>query len=179
MYSTNGRVQRLLVSMLLKEDVAMRTFDFAPLYRSTVGFDRLFDMLDSTAARPDWPPYNIEKKSENDYRITMAVAGFSSDQIELTQHGNNLIVSGQKKGEQPTKEMLHQGIAHRNFRQTFNLADHVKVAGAELENGLLTVELVREVPEQLKPRRIDIASAAKGGETAKQINRPEPVSEAA
>jgi len=139
----------------------MRTFDFSPLYRSTVGFDRLFDLLDNSAERADWPPYNIEKKSENEYRISMAVAGFDPNEIELTQHGPNLIITGQKRVEDGERQMLHQGIAFRNFKQTFNLADHVKVAGAHLEHGLLTVELLREVPEQMKPRRIAIGSAGK------------------
>jgi molecular chaperone IbpA len=144
--------------MLLKEDVVMRTYDFAPLFRSTVGFDRLFDALDNSA-RPDWPPYNIEKRGENQYRISMAIAGFGPGEIELTQQGNTLLVSGEKKAERNNHEMLHQGLAYRSFRQTFNLADHVKVATANLENGLLSVELVREVPEELKPRRIEVGSS--------------------
>ena len=134
----------------------MRTFDFTPYYRATVGFDRLFDMLDKSV-RSDWPPYNIEKKSENQYRITMAVAGFAQSEIELVQHGNTLLVTGQK-GEQQGTQMLHQGIASSSFRQSFNLADHVKVVGANLENGLLAIDLVHEVPEQLKPRRIEIGA---------------------
>ena len=134
----------------------MRTYDFAPLYRSTVGFDRLFDLIDSGANRPDWPPYDIEKKSENEYRITMAVAGFKQEEVELTQHGVALNVTGQKTAQQGERQMLHQGIAGRSFKQTFSLADHVKVAGASLEDGLLSIDLVREVPEQLKPRRIEI-----------------------
>jgi molecular chaperone IbpA len=144
----------------------MRTFDFSPLYRSTVGFDRLFDMLDqATRVEPmtNWPPYNIEKAGDDQYRITMAVAGFSADEIELTQHESTLFVTGQKKSSDEEKLYLHRGIATRAFKQTFNLADHVKVEGATLENGLLTVELVREVPEELKPRRIEIA---KGGQPA-------------
>jgi len=139
----------------------MRTFDFSPLYRSTVGFDRLFDMLDQTARLepvPNWPPYNVEKVGEDHYRITMAVAGFSADDIEITQKENVLLVSGQKHPEDDTGQFLHRGIANRNFKQTFNLADYVKVTGANLENGLLTVDLVREVPEEMKPRRIQIAS---------------------
>ena len=138
----------------------MRTFDFTPYYRATVGFDRLFDMLDKSV-RTDWPPYNIEKKSENQYRITMAVVGFAQSEIELVQHGNTLLVTGQK-GEQQGTQMLHQGIASSSFRQSFNLADHVKVVGANLENGLLAIDLVHELPEQLKPRRIEIGS---GGES--------------
>ena len=139
----------------------MRTaFDFSPLYRSTVGFDRLFDLLDQAhRVEPmNWPPYNIERTSEDDYRITMAVAGFSPDEIEMTQHQNALLVSGQKKTPEDNSQVLHRGIATRSFKQTFNLADHVKVTGASLENGLLTIELKREVPEALKPRRIEIAT---------------------
>ena len=148
----------------------MRTFDFAPLYRSTVGFDRLFDTLDAGAARPDWPPYDIERSGENQYRISMAVAGFGPDDIELTQHGTTLLVSGRRKAPDKGREMLHQGIAARAFKQTFNLADHVKGVGAHLENGLLSVELAREIPEQLKPRRIEIAAPSAGG--AAQDNGP-------
>lgn len=133
----------------------MRTFD--SLYRSTVGFDRLFDMLDS-ANRPDWPPYNIEKKGENDYRIVMAIAGFTPDEIELNQNGPELIVIGQKAADAEARQFLHQGMALRNFRQAFKLADHMKVTGASLESGLLLIDIVREIPEQLKPRRIEIAN---------------------
>ena len=147
----------------------MRTFDFAPLYRSTVGFDRLFDLLDSNA-RPDWPPYNIEKKSENEYRISMAIAGFGADEVDLIQQGSSLVVTGQKKTEQDERQFLHQGLAFRSFKQSFSLADHVRVAGATLENGLLSIDLVREVPEQLKPRRIDIASTA-GRSNLKQVEQ--------
>lgn len=138
----------------------MRSPEYAPLFRSTVGFDRLFDMLENTV-RTDWPPYNIEKKSENEYRISMAIAGFGPDEVELTQHGAELIVTGQKAPEQDGTQILHRGLAHRNFKQVFRLADHVKVANAALENGLLTVDLAREIPEELKPRRITITSAAK------------------
>ena len=137
----------------------MRTYDFTPLFRSTVGFDRLFDMIESSV-RPDWPPYNIEKTDENQYRISMAIAGFAPEEIELIQQGNTLLITGQKKTEPKQQEMLHQGLASRNFKQTFNLADHVKVSSANLENGLLLVELTREIPEQLKPRRIELGSRA-------------------
>ena len=140
----------------------MRTaFDFSPLYRSTVGFDRLFDMLDQTArveTAAHWPPYNVEKVGDDHYRITMAVAGFGSDEIEITQIENTLLISGQKQPEQENGQFLHRGIATRAFKQTFNLADYVKVTNAKLENGLLTVDLVREVPEEMKPRRIQIAN---------------------
>jgi molecular chaperone IbpA len=135
----------------------MRTYDFAPLFRSTVGFDRLFDMLDNST-RPDWPPYNIERSGENQYRISMAIAGFGPNEIELVQQGNTLWVSGQKGSEQGNQEMLHRGLAFRSFKQSFSLADHVKVTAANLENGLLAIELERQVPEQLKPRRIEVVS---------------------
>ena len=146
----------------------MRTSVYAPLYRSTVGFDRLFDLLESSV-RPDWPPYNLEKKGEDEYGISMAVAGFAPEEIELTQHGATLLVTGQKQAEPEEGQILHQGIAFRSFRQTFNLADHVKVTGAELQNGLLRISLVRQVPEQLKPRRIEIGSSA--GTLPAQDNR--------
>jgi molecular chaperone IbpA len=156
----------------------MRTFDFAPLYRSTVGFDRLFEMLDNSV-RPDWPPYDIEKTGESAYRITMAIAGFGPDEVEVTQHGNQLLVSGRKPSRQDKPNLLHQGIAQRSFQQTFNLADHVKVAGADLQNGLLSIELVREVPEQLKPRKISIGSAALQDNSPKQVEAPEQARNAA
>ncbi len=159
----------------------MRTYELAPLYRSTVGFDRLFDMIDSASPRPDWPPYDIEKTADDQYRITMAVAGFKQDEIELIQHGVNLHVSGQKKGQPAGRQMLHQGIAQgiagRGFKQTFSLADHVKVAGAALEDGLLTVDLVREIPEQLKPRRIDIAGTSVA--SSAQDNQPKQIDDTA
>ncbi len=140
----------------------MRTYDFSPLYRSTIGFDRLFDMLDQSAraeATPNWPPYNVERTGEDQYRITMALAGFSPDEIELVQKENTLFVAGHKNAEQQQgAEVLHRGIATRPFRQTFNLAEHVKVTNATFEHGLLIVELKREVPEALKPRRIEIAT---------------------
>jgi molecular chaperone IbpA len=160
--------------MLLTEDVVMRTYDFSPLFRSTVGFDRLFDMLDNGGARPDWPPYNIERVGEDQYRISMALAGFASNEIELIQQGNTLTVTGQKT-EQPRNEgMLHQGLAFRNFKHSFNLADHVKVASAKLENGLLSVELVREIPEQLKPRRIELASPIASQDNQPQLTEAQP-----
>ena len=136
-------------------------YDFSPLYRSSVGFDRLVDMLDQASRvepSTNWPPYNVEKTGEDQYRITMAVAGFASDEIELVQQENLLLVAGQKQAESEGSQVLHRGIATRAFRQKFNLADHVKVVGANLENGLLVIELKREVPEALKPRRIEIGS---------------------
>jgi molecular chaperone IbpA len=145
----------------------MRTFDFTPYYRSTVGFDRLFDLLEKSA-RSDWPPYNIEKKGEDRYRITMTIAGFAPNEIELVQDGTTLLVASQK-GEQEGEEMLHQGIPS-SFRQSFSLADHVKVAGANVEHGLLTIDLLREVPEELKPRRIEVGTGAET-KVAKQENQ--------
>jgi molecular chaperone IbpA len=140
----------------------MRTYDFSPLYRSTIGFDRLFDMFDQSArgeAPPNWPPYNVERTGEDEYRITMALAGFAPDEIELVQKENTLFVAGHKNADQSQgAEVLHRGIATRPFRQTFNLAEHVKVTNATFEHGLLIVELKREVPEALKPRRIEIAT---------------------
>ena len=138
----------------------MRSSEYAPLFRSTVGFDRLFDTLENSV-RTDWPPYNIEKKNDNEYRITMAVAGFSRDEVELTQHGPELIVTGQKKLEESDRQILHRGLAVGNFKQVFRLADYVKVANASLENGLLAIDLAREIPEEMKPRRIAISSSAK------------------
>ena len=137
-------------------------YDFSPLYRSTVGFDRLFDMLDQATVEPmtNWPPYNIEKLDEDQYRITMAVAGFAPEEIQLVQQESTLVVTGQKHPEPEGVQVLHRGIATRAFKQSFNLADHVKVGAANLDNGLLTIELKREVPEALKPRRIEIASGS-------------------
>ena len=152
-------------------------FDFSPLYRSTVGFDRLFDMLDQSAQvepMTNWPPYNIEKVGEDHYLITMAIAGFSPDEIELVQKESQLLVVGQKNGSDEGRQYLHRGIATRAFKQTFNLADHVKVQGANLENGLLTVDLKREVPEALKPRRIEIKSGD-GVKSLAQNNRSAPI----
>ncbi|TIU51680.1 MAG: Hsp20 family protein [Mesorhizobium sp.] len=138
----------------------MRSFDYSPLYRTTVGFDRLFDMLENSV-RSDWPPYNIEKNGDNDYRITMAVVGFGPDEVDLVQNGPELSVIGQRKPDQQNLEILHRGLAIGNFKQVFKLADHVKVKAANIHNGLLSVDLVREVPEELKPRRIEIRSEAR------------------
>jgi len=153
----------------------MRTvFDLSPLYRSTVGFDRLLDMLDQAEPMTSWPPYNIEKVGDDQYRITMAVAGFSPDEIELVQQESTLFVNGRKHPEPDGVQVLHRGIATRAFKQTFNLADHVKVTGASLENGLLTIELKREVPEELKPRRIEIGSG-NGTQALAQGNQPQQI----
>ena len=146
----------------------MRTeLDFSPLYRSTVGFDRLFNLLDSTlgaaeASNVAWPPYNIERLGEDQYRITMAVAGFTPEEINLVQQESTLLVEARKHPEPEGVQVLHCGIANRAFRRTFNLADYVRVSSANLENGLLVIDLVREVPEAMKPRRIEIAAAGEG-----------------
>jgi len=143
----------------------MRTADFSPLLRATVGFDRMMHLLDA-ASRVDeqamnYPPYNIVKTGDDAYRITMAVAGFGEDELTVTLHQNQLTIEGKKEREQAEGEtrFLHRGIAASAFQRSFQLADHIKVSGARLENGLLHVELVREVPESAKPRTISIESA--------------------
>lgn len=140
----------------------MRTFDFSPLYRSSVGFDHLQSLLDSAARETDtstYPPYNIERLGEHDYRISVAVAGFSEGELSLEVKQNVLTISG-KRAETTQGNYLHQGIAGRSFDRRFQLADHVEVKGATLEHGLLHVDLVRRIPEQLKPRQIAITTAA-------------------
>ena len=144
----------------------MRTFDLAPLYRSTVGFDRLFSMLDGGFdASPGYPPYNIERTGENDYRVTVAVAGFGEDELNIEVKENTLTIKGAKQvKEEQTGEVLYQGIAARAFERVFQLADHVQVKAAKLENGLLHVDLVREIPEAKKPRQIPIGNGAEKAE---------------
>jgi molecular chaperone IbpA len=141
------------------EDMVMRTaFDFSPLFRSTVGFDRVFDLLDNASrvsSFDNWPPYDIIKTGEDQYRVTLAVAGFAENELNVTQERNLLVVSGEKAANEDT-QYLHRGIAGRSFQRRFELADHVRVVGANLANGLLTVDLKREIPEAMKPRRIDI-----------------------
>ena len=136
----------------------MRPFDLAPLYRSTVGFDRLFSMLDGFETAPGYPPYNIERTGENDYRVTVAVAGFGENELSIEAKENTLTIKGEKQSKEENKsgEVLYQGIAARAFERVFQLADHVQVKGANLENGLLHVDLVREIPEAKKPRQIAI-----------------------
>jgi molecular chaperone IbpA len=148
----------------------MRTYDLAPLFRSTVGFDNMARMLDSLSAdsAPAYPPYNIEKTGEDEYRITMAVAGFGEDDLEIRTQDNKLVITGRiEKGESvEERTFLHRGIAERAFERQFSLADHVKVVDASLENGLLHVDLAREVPEAMKPRTIAIKSGnGKAGKT--------------
>lgn len=140
----------------------MRTFDLSPLYRSTVGFDRFANLLDQVltaeGAQPSYPPYNIEKTGENAYRITLAVAGFGMGDLDIEAREGVLIVKGGKAQEQGENApvYLHRGIAERSFERRFQLADHVRATGATMENGLLHIDLVHEVPEALKPRKIEI-----------------------
>ena len=142
----------------------MRPFDFAPLYRSTVGFDRLFQLLDSAGGVESeantYPPYNIERKSETEYRISMAVAGFARDEIDIQVKEQSLTIKGEKKADDKDRQFLHRGIATRAFERRFQLADHVEVTGADLQDGLLHVDLVRNVPERLKPRSVQIGNGA-------------------
>jgi molecular chaperone IbpA len=143
----------------------MRTFDLTPLFRTTVGFDRLNRMLEEASqgfeGASGYPPYNIEKLDEDSYRITMAVAGFGEDDLDVTATGDVLVVSGRIQGEDADHSYLHRGIATRAFERRFQLADHIKVTGARLENGLLHLDLAREIPEEMRPRKIAI-----GGGTA-------------
>ena len=145
----------------------MQTFNFAPFYRSTVGFDRLFSTLDQLKgvedSAPSYPPYNIARTDENTYRISVAVAGFTDADLSIEAKENTLTIHGEKQtnDEEKTSEVLYQGIAARAFERSFQLADYVQVKGASLENGLLHVDLVREIPEAMKPRAIPIASSSK------------------
>ena len=144
----------------------MRPYDLAPLYRSTVGFDRLFSMLDNAGgvdAAPGYPPYDIERTGDNTYRISVAVAGFSENEITIVAKENTLTIKGEKqtKSDEQKGDVLYQGIAARAFERVFQLAEHVEVRGASLENGLLHVDLVREIPEAKKPRQIAIGNGTK------------------
>ena len=142
----------------------MRAFDLTPLYRATVGFDRIADLMDrvvaSDVAQPTYPPYNIEKTAEDAYRISIAVAGFGPDDLSVEVKDGALIVSAKRSDEAAQKAYLHRGIATRAFERRFALADHVRVTGADHENGMLHIDLVRETPEALKPRRIAIGRQA-------------------
>ncbi|MFZ0610278.1 MAG: Hsp20 family protein [Xanthobacteraceae bacterium] len=144
----------------------MRTFDLSPLYRSTVGFDRLFSLLDQSAEGgvPGYPPYNIERTGDNAYRVSVAVAGFNEPELSIVAKENTLTIHGEKNAKEEGKngEMLYQGIAARTFERAFQLADYVQVKGASLENGLLHVDLVREIPEAKKPRTIAINGKGNG-----------------
>ena len=137
----------------------MRTFDFSPLYRSAVGFDRLMNVLDAAqknGAADGYPPYNIEKTSEDSYQITLAVAGFGSADLDVEVRDGQLVIVGKGDSEEQDNQFLHRGIALRAFERRFQLADHVEVKAADLVDGLLKVDLVREIPEAMKPRKIDI-----------------------
>ena len=142
----------------------MRAFDPTPLYRATVGFDRIADMLDrvltTEVAQPTYPPYNIEKTGEHSYRITVAVAGFAADELNVEVKENALVIAARKAEEDEGRTYLHRGIATRAFERRFQLADHVRVSGAAHADGMLHIDLVREIPEALKPRRIEIAKGA-------------------
>jgi len=138
----------------------MRTVDFSPLYRSSVGFDHLLNLLENASRGEQknggYPPYNIEALGKDQYQITLAVAGFAEQDLDIQSDHNKLCIKGQQKTQDKERTYLHQGIANRNFERTFELAEHVKVVGAKLENGLLTIDLVKEIPEAMKPRRIEI-----------------------
>ncbi len=141
----------------------MRTFDLAPLHRATVGFDQIADLMDrvlrNDVSQPSYPPYNIEKISDDGWRISIAVAGFSESDLSIEQRESTLIVSAKKATEETKTTYLHRGIANRAFERRFHLADHVRVTGATHLNGMLNIELLRELPEALRPRRIEIARA--------------------
>jgi molecular chaperone IbpA len=151
----------------------MRNFDPTPLWRSTIGFDRLFDLIDDTlrlTGEDNYPPYNIERIGEDEYCISLALAGFSADEVTITAEQNVLTVEG-KKAEKGEHQYLYQGISARPFRRVFNLADYVQVKGASFKDGLLKIDLVREVPEAMKPRRIEIAIG--NGIDTRQIKQKE------
>ena len=160
------------------------TFDFTPLSRSSVGFDRILAALEAASRRngtDSWPPYDIARVDEDSYRITMAVAGFRESDLTLTQNGNVLIVTGRKEGDEKA-QYLHRGIPADSFERRFELADYVRVEGASLVDGLLEVSLKREIPEEKKPRRIEIAQASKAGADTPRLTttqasqkQPEPV----
>ncbi|KAA0581607.1 Hsp20 family protein [Azospirillum sp. Sh1] len=158
----------------------MRSYDLSPLFRSTVGFDRLSRLLETATTGDEsasYPPYNIEKLSEDSYRITMAVAGFGIDDLNIVAHQNSLTVTGKAKKDEPTGQFLYRGIAGRAFERRFQLADFIKVTSASLQNGLLHIELAREVPEAMKPRSIPIVTAAGSG--AVEVETPALTQQAA
>src|SRR6476661_11271374 len=159
-----ARLRSALVAQM--EDKTMRSaFDFAPYRRSTVGFDRLFDMLENSnlgQGQENYPPFDLIKTGENDYTIQLAVAGFKPDEIDITAQQNVLLVSGRKSDETDEKgdNFIYRGIANRSFERRFALADHIQVRGADLKDGLLSIELVREIPEAMKPRKISVGSGS-------------------
>lgn len=143
----------------------MRAFDLTPLYRSTVGFDQIANLMDralaSDVGQNSYPPYNIEKTDDDAWRISVAVAGFSDDELAIEVKERSLHITGRKAGDEKDRNFLHRGIATRAFERRFHLADHVKVTGASHEHGMLHIDLMREVPEALKPRRIEISASGK------------------
>jgi molecular chaperone IbpA len=144
------------------EDLDMGTYDFTPLWRSTIGFDRFFDLVDAAqhpSGDDNYPPCNVERLGEDRYQISLALAGFAPDEIAITAEQNVLTVEG-RKADKTQREFLYQGVSSRPFKRQFNLADYVQVKGATFDNGLLQIELVREVPEAMKPRRIAINGSA-------------------
>ncbi len=154
----------------------MNTLDLSPFYRSAIGFDRMANLVDSMFQTPDqgqpnWPPYNIERRDETSYRITMAVAGFSQDDLDITIHEQKLIVSGKQKAEDEGREYLYRGIASRQFERRFQLADFIHITGATMQDGLLHIDLEREIPEAMKPRKIEIANSETliEGKTKKKV----------
>lgn len=150
----------------------MRTFDLTPLYRSAIGFDRLASLLEQRAeSQPSYPPYNVELLAEDKYRIVMALAGFSRDEVEIVSERDTLHVTGRKQKDETQRTYLHRGIAARDFEQRFQLANHVKVTTASFDNGMLTIDLVREVPEALKPRKIQIGDANGTVDNVQQIEQ--------
>jgi molecular chaperone IbpA len=155
----------------------MNRFDFTPYRRSTVGFDRLFDLLENQARNSgeNYPPFNIERRGEDTYRITLAVAGFRPDDIDITAQQNLLVVQGRKREDESGGEMLHLGIANRGFERRFELADYVRVDNADLADGLLVIDLVREVPEAMKPKKITLAGQRK----LEVVDQAEPQADAA
>jgi molecular chaperone IbpA len=156
----------------------MNRFDFTPYRRSTVGFDRLFDLLENQArgnAGENYPPFNIQRRGEESYRITLAVAGFRPDDLEITAQQNLLVIQGRKREDQSAGEILHLGIANRAFERRFELADYVRVENAELADGLLAIDLVREVPEAMKPKKIALGGQRK----LEVVDNAEPKADAA
>jgi molecular chaperone IbpA len=155
------------------EDVAMRTFDFSPYSRSTIGFERMFDRLNSMQSpekADGYPPYDIVRTGEDSFRICLAVAGFSADDLAITAQQNLLLVSGRRAQQTGDQEYLYQGISDRAFERRFDLADHIEVSGAAYDNGLLQIDLVRRVPEAMKPRRIEIGTGSASSKRAKPGN---------
>lgn len=155
----------------------MNRFDFTPYRRSTVGFDRLFDLLEGQARNggDNYPPFNIERRGEDTYRITLAVAGFRPDDLDITAQQNLLVVQGKKRDDESAGQMLHLGIANRGFERRFELADYVRVDKADLADGLLTIDLVREIPEAMKPKKIQLAGQRK----LEVVEQAEPRADAA